>query len=139
MIVESDKIAHLRYVVTRNWEQLPHISDEHPDLDIFVAGEDYEEMLSLAEPYYDVRTQGDGYYPKYIEEKLLDVPREYKGFKVPGPEAYFLSLYYHNAVHKKGDPYGERLRDIFLSWINPTRPFDAGVNFYDSSLNPYEF
>lgn len=122
------EIQSFNYVVQRNWEP----DDKHDDLDLFVSNEDYKAVKAICDKYelIDLRTPGDGYYPEEIEDELLDNPRFVDGMKVPSLKAHFLSLYYHNAVHKQGNPYGEKLRKLFLEIYKPVRCQDAGVEYY---------
>jgi len=120
------------YVVQRNWEELPDLDPDHPDLDLFVSNEDYEEVLLLTKefPWIDLRHPGDGYYPEDIEDMLLLSTEVYNGWKIPEPFIHFISLYYHNAVHKKDNPYEDKLRQLFLEVYPPTEPDDKGVGYY---------
>lgn len=126
----AEEIKHLDYVVQRNWDGLP--DDMGGDLDIFVSNKDFPELSLIADKYWpeliDIRQPGDGYYPQEIEVELLKDVRFHHGFKIPSKRAHFLSLYYHNAVHKD-HKYDEYLRDCFLTCFNPTRPEDKGVNY----------
>lgn len=126
------EIRDTKYVVQRNWEHLPESTEKHNDLDIFVCEEDrhFVEALSKNYPMIDVRYPGDGYYPPEIEKLLLEDRRELNGFWIPSEKAHFLSLYYHNLVHKQNDPYCEELKEIFLSWMPPTRCIDQGVGYF---------
>jgi len=125
-------LAPFNYVVQRNWQDLPDLDPDHPDLDLFVAEEDYNDCLLVTQEYgfIDLRHPSDGYYPPYISQLMLIDRREHNGWAIPNKKAYFLSLYYHDAVHKKDNPYKTELRRAFLDWINPTEPDDKGVNYY---------
>lgn len=127
-MIVPEKIKHLDYVVQRNWEG----ETGHDDLDLFVSLEDADEMLAIVgdDPLVDVRFPGDGYYPVGIERFLLLEPAEYKGWKIPNPFAHFISLYYHNAVHKDTDPYKDKLRQLFFEVFPPVEPDDKGVGYY---------
>lgn len=123
-----EKIEHLNYVIQRNWV----IDQEHPDLDLFVSSEDKWEMLEIVKQYdlVDVRFPGDGYYPDYVCYELLQGRRKQDGFYIPSKKAYFLALYYHNAVHKPDNPYAEELKRAFLDWLPAQRCEDEGVGYY---------
>lgn len=128
-----EKIKDLHYVVQRNWDT------QGGDLDLFVSREDYEKLDKIVDEYelpelVDIRTEGDGYYPEEIERELLDGCRFYKGMKIPTPKAHFLSLYYHNFVHKKEGKYDKVLKYLFFEAFPPVQPNDSGVA-YDS--HPY--
>lgn len=129
----ADKLEDLHYVVQRNWSKLP--DDMEGDLDLFVSNADFDKLDKIIDQtdfadLVDIRTGGDGYYPREIEQKLLEGFRWSGGFKVPTEEAHFLSLYYHDAVHKNGAKYKDFLKDVFLTWINPVEPNDKGVSYY---------
>ena len=113
------EIRDLHYVVQRHWGNLPNgFVKGHLDIDLFVSGRDYEKLLIIAKKYpeipIDVRSPGDGYYPFDIGIALLTnrLLKE-RIFWVPNPKAHFLSLYYHNLVHKENNPYGKKLEEIF--------------------------
>lgn len=126
-------IKPLNYVVQRNFEKLPE--DMQGDLDVFVSKKDFPVLDRIVDLFdnpelVDIRTPGDGYYPPEIEKELLRDVREVNGVKVPNPKAHFLSLYYHNAVHKKEDKYSEKLKELFKEWIKPIKPADEGVGYH---------
>lgn len=127
-----EALAPFNYVVQRNWQTLPELDPIHPDLDLFVAEEDYDDCLLVTKeyPWIDLRHPSDNYYPQYISQLMLVDRRNHEGWAIPSPKAYFLSLYYHNAIHKTNDPYNKELRRAFLDWIPATKPDDPGVNFY---------
>ena len=130
------EIRDLHYVVQRHWENLPNgFVKGHPDIDLFVSGIDYEKLLIIAKKYpeipIDVRSPGDGYYPFDIGIALLTnrVLKE-RIFWVPNPKAHFLSMYYHNLVHKKNNSYGKDLEEIFKEAYTPVHCEDPGVGYY---------
>lgn len=132
MVEELRKeLEKFNYVVQRNWEPLPELDPVHPDLDLFVSEEDYNDCLLITQqyPFIDLRRPSDNYYPPYIADRMLLDRREYNGWKIPSKEAYFLSLYYHDTVHKKDNPYKETLKSAFKDWIPPTKPEDPHVQF----------
>ena len=127
-----EEILELDYVVQRNWEELPFVS-ENDDVDLFVS-EENKEIVEIAvrrcHAKIDIRSIGDGYYPNEICEMLLKNKRGEKGFYIPSKEAYFISLFYHAHVQKKENKYQEELKRAFLDWIPPTRPKDEGVGYF---------
>lgn len=131
-----ESIKHLDYVVMRNWRELPAEMDyDHPDLDIMVSVEHFEEMKLLCPDWVDLRTPTDGYFPLEIAYPLLKERRDFRNFFIPSPQYYFLSLYYHATVHKAEDKFGlyrKELRRAFLEWMKPVRCEDKGVGFYDT-------
>jgi len=130
------EIRGLHYVVQRNWENLPDgITKEHPDIDLFVSEKDKKKLLSVIKKYpefpADVRSPQDNYYPFEIGIALLTNRIIKEGlFWVPNPKAHFLSLYYHNLVHKENNPYGKDLEKIFKKAYPPVRCIDQGVGYY---------
>jgi len=129
------EIRDLHYVVQRHWENLPRgFVKGHPDLDLFVSEKDNEKLSSIAKKYpeipIDVRSLGDGYYPFDIGIALLTgrLMKE-RIFWIPNPKAHFLSLYYHNLVHKENNPYGKELDEIFKGAYPPVRCEDPGVGY----------
>lgn len=124
-----------KYVVQRNFHQLPELDKEHPDLDLFVCEEQANELkLALKElDWVDVRCPSDNYYPDSIANLLLSDRKEHKsGFMVPNATAYFFSLYYHNITHKKDNPYQKELNNVFRYLFPPVKCSDEGVGYYDS-------
>lgn len=128
-----EEIKDFNYVVQRNWEELPQGDTDHPDLDIFVSLDDFNavDLISKNYQFIDVRTEGDGYYPPKIEEMLLDGKTKcLKGYPIPNTFAHFMSLYYHNMVHKEDDPYKEKLEGLFKELYGVTKCIDEGVGYY---------
>lgn len=127
-------ISHLNYVVQRNWDFLPEsmIVGNHDDLDLFVSDEDRAELELLIKGYekIDCRSPQDNYYPQEISEELLSDRIKFNDFWIPNNYAHFFSLFYHNAVHKKDNPYGEKLKELFLEEFPPVRCTDGGVGYY---------
>jgi hypothetical protein len=122
-----------KYVVQRNWQNLPNSIevDGHNDLDLFVSDDDYNEVVLLTKSFdfIDVRCPADNYYPPDISLLLLTDRQEYKGFYIPFDTAYFLALYYHNIVHKQGNPYEKELARTFLRMFPPVKCRDVGVGY----------
>lgn len=130
----AGQIKHLDYVVQRNWFNLPGSCEwnGHEDLDLFVSDKDRPELEEILK-YHDLvdcRSKSDGYYPPELSDLLLEEKRDFNGFNIPSKEAYFLSLYYHNAVHKNTDPYKDELKRAFLDIFPPTKCTDNGVGYY---------
>lgn len=129
------EIRDLHYVVQRHWENFPEgLVEGHPDIDLFVSEKDNEEILNIVKKYpripIDVRSPEDGYYPFEIGMALLtDRVIKERMFWVPNPKAHFLSLYYHNLVHKGNNPYGKDLEKIFKEAYPPVRCSDQGVGY----------
>ena len=125
----------VRYVVLRNFEEMPeslHV-DAHADVDVLT--DDYPEMARIlnarrhvrciprsggphwvpiagTDLWFDLRFVGDDYYDPRWAQTLLD-RRVWnaKGFFTPSAEDYFESLAYHTVVHKRAfaPDYGPRL------------------------------
>ena len=128
----------VRYIVMRNFEELPHCLHvgAHEDVDILTA--DYREMLAVMNAYpnvrciprwggpfwvriadedvwFDVRYVGDNYYdPRWAQEMVERRVRQPGGFYSPNEEDYFESLAYHAIVHKRefSDDYKQRLASM---------------------------
>lgn len=132
------EIRSLHYVVQRHWDELPGgFIEGHPDIDLFVSEKDKEELSSIAEKYHeipiDVRFPGDGYYPLEIGIAMLTGRIMKEGiFWIPSSEAHFLSMYYHNLIHKENNPYGKKLDEIFKQAYVPVRCDDSGVGFFNA-------
>jgi hypothetical protein len=125
----------VRYIVLRNFEEMPdslHV-DAHADVDLLT--DDYPGLARVLnarrhvrciprsggphwvriggnDVWFDLRFVGDDYYDPRWARALLDRrvwnPR---GFFTPSPEDYFESLAYHAVVHKRAfaPDYGHRL------------------------------
>jgi hypothetical protein len=130
------EIKDLNYVVQRNWELLPEgFVEGHEDLDLFTTEKDKPKLLEIAKKYpeikIDIRSYSDWYYPPNIGTQLLtNRVLEKDLFWIPNDFAHFISLYYHDWVHKGGGYYTEKLRDIFIKIYTPTKCKDEGVGFY---------
>jgi hypothetical protein len=125
----------VRYLVLRNFEEMPeslHV-DAHADVDVLT--DDYPELARVlnarrhvrciprwggphwvriagTEVWFDLRFVGDGYYDPTWARALLDRRvRHANGFFTPSDEDYFESLAYHAVVHKRmfAPDYGQRL------------------------------
>ncbi len=125
----------VRYVVLRNFEQLPHCLHvgSHEDVDMLTG--DYPEAIRVmnARPnvrclprwggphwvnisgedmWFDVRFVGDRYYdPKWAADILERRAWNEGGFYSPSAEDYLETLAYHAVVHKRefAPDYGPRL------------------------------
>ena len=133
------KIRNYDYVVQRNFQNLPesYVVGAHDDLDLFCADEYKAAMLLIISEHpefkIDVRSEKDKYYPQEIGDMLLEKRKMIgKYIYIPNSRGHFFSLYYHNAVHKKDNPYGEKLKELFLETFHPVKCTDDGVGFYAS-------
>ena len=131
-----EEIKELHYVVQRNWENLPDgFTEGHEDLDLFVSKKDREKIVDIALKYpklkIDIRSFLDDYYPENIGRALLtERILEKDLFWIPNTMAHFMSLYYHNLVHKEGNPYKKKLEEIFKETFPPVRCKDEGVGYF---------
>lgn len=130
----ADKIKFLDYVVMRKWESLP-IVEKDEDVDFFVTVQDYKELDRIVGEYlpdhkYDIRTPRDHYFGTRVNHLMLRNRNKYKGFWIPNPHAHFISLYFHNLVHKGDHRYDKELEQIFWDWSQPREPDDKGVGFH---------
>lgn len=131
-----DEIKGFNYVVQRNWENLPfsYEVNGHGDLDLFSTDDDKRRIEYVLQNYpeilCDVRSPEDNYYPEKIANLLLATREEDDGFFIPAPMAAFLALYYHNSVHKQGNPYGPKLNEMFNEMFPPVRCKDEGVGYF---------
>lgn len=133
-MIDPKTINHLNYVVQRNWDNLPtsFVVDGHDDLDLYVSEEDREELEEIIgnRDDVDIRSPLDDYYPDSIQDRLLQDRRTFNGFWIPSKESHFLSLYYHNVVHKDNNPYERVLKRLFLDIHSPRPCVDKGVGYY---------
>lgn len=132
-------IKHLNYVVQRNWDNLPEscLVGTHVDLDLFVSEGDRAALEQILERFpdvevmTDVRSPKDDYYPSYIGVQMLTFTEWHNDIvSVPNEQEHFESLFYHNAVHKNDNPYGDKLKELFLSIHPPVQCKDGGVGYY---------
>lgn len=124
-----------KYVVMRNWENLPYKVETgiHSDLDLLVYDlEHFLEVYPQLEPdyplprvrykltfdsgefiYLDARHVGDGYYPTNFQENMLNT-REWNknGFWTPNPIHHRIGLVYHVVHHKNANTYPNFLGEI---------------------------
>lgn len=139
----AKEIKELDYVVMRNWDKLPPSGD----IDFYVDPWDYEALRDACrkhlgdERWFDIRTEGEDYYSSEIESELLFDKRWHVGedhqwgFWIPSAKAHFLSLYYHQLVHKGDRRYQETLDKAFWAWHKPIQANDAGVGYHDPNRN----
>lgn len=124
-----------KYVVMRNWENLPYKVETgiHSDLDLLVYDFDhFHELFPQLERVYpkprvqyklyldsgefiqmDIRSVGDGYYPEQFQVNMLNT-REWNknGFWTPNPIHHRLGLAYHAVHHKNGNNYANYLGPV---------------------------
>ena len=129
-----ERVADLNYCVQRGFGGLPEGLELQADLDLFVDVKDLQLLEEVVQNAglsikVDIRYKGDGYYPDYICDKLLEGTRELRGMKIPSAEAYFLSLFYHSQVHGREQKYSKELKRSFLEWIEPVEQLDKGVKY----------
>tara|TARA_Y100000310_G_C20699773_1_gene828605 strand:- start:349 stop:945 length:597 start_codon:yes stop_codon:yes gene_type:complete len=140
-----------KYVVLRNWDNLPDKADlgPHGDLDLLVANKDavvallkgkattstpnrvqFKIDIGNSFQMVDVRFLGDDYYPSSWELKMLcDRIMHPQGFYIPNPQDYFWSLLYHAVIHKPtiAEDYQNKLRGMSYAmypWLVDYLRFD---------------
>ena len=125
--------ATVKYVVVRNFENLPNkfVSEKHNDIDILTdqleqikitakakrAFEDehptlYTVRIGNEDILFDFKHVGDQYFdPKWSKDILNHRVLSQHGFYIPCEEDYFYSLLYHVLLHKQKitDDYVEKL------------------------------
>jgi hypothetical protein len=147
----------VRYIVMRNFEDLPDSYVVGPHLDVDLLTDNYFELVRLlnarplhksmpkwggrflgkvdgSDVLFDLRFIGDGYYDKAWAQRLLE-RRNWQagGFFGPAADDYFESLAYHAIVHKQGlaEDYRERLQqmaeDLGRSDWNASELADFGI------------
>lgn len=124
-----------KYVVLRNYEELPErfVVGSHGDIDLLVESLDevvallgleketesdlrvryYVTLASGEDIYFDLRSLADGYYDecwsrRILERRCLDD----LGFYVPDAESFCFALMYHALIHKRhvAEDYYPKLR-----------------------------
>ncbi len=155
-----------KYVVMRNWENLPYKVETgiHSDLDLLLYDLDhFLELFPHLEREYphprvrfkltfesgeyvflDARSVGDGYYPVEFQEAML-ATREWNtnGFFTPNPLHHRIGLAYHVVHHKNANTYPNFLGSISVSKLLETlkqNPELSWVEPDDKSVgrfNPY--
>jgi hypothetical protein len=124
---ELNQHQNLKWVVMRNFEEMPHniTIDEHLDVDLLVN--DYYLVKSILDGssatkqtyenggnrilnyvtinnnkvLFDFRSVGDNYYDKNFQIKMLNTRIKHpNGFYIPNEENHFYSLIYHSIIHK---------------------------------------
>lgn len=129
-----------KYVVMRNWENLPHNVETgiHSDLDLLLYDlEHFLEIFPGLEREYpaprvrfkltfesgefvflDARSVGDGYYPDSFQEAMLKT-RVWNpaGFWTPNPIHHRIGLVYHAVHHKGANTYPNFLGDVTVAQL----------------------
>lgn len=123
------------YVILRNFECIPneYTIEGHGDIDLLVDNLDeivyltnakkvfledcrvhYSIMIQNKEVLFDFRYLGDNYYPREIQQRLLDTRIFERCFYRPYGEMYFYTLLYHALIHKPifSSDYRKRLKDL---------------------------
>lgn len=124
---ELNKHPNLKWIVMRNFEDMPHkvTIDEHLDVDLLVS--DYYLVKSILDGssatddryengnnrilnyvtidnkkvLFDFRFVGDNYYDKKLEQEMLNTRIIHpNGFYVPNNEIHLYTLIYHALIHK---------------------------------------
>jgi len=140
-----------KYVVLRNWANLPEKADlgPHGDLDLLVADKNAVVALLKGKPttetpnrvqfkvdigdsfqMVDVRFLGDDYYPSNWQLQILcDRIKHPSGFFISKPMDYFWSLLYHAVIHKPqiAEDYQNKLRGMAYAmypWLVDYLRFD---------------
>lgn len=136
------------YAILRNYESLPNeiYEKDHNDIDIICDSLDDVKYVLNAEPvfeeeyrvhykvkvenriaYFDLRSIGDNYYYKPMEEKILN-ERVYneKGFYTLNKENYFYSLLYHALIQKLDfkEDYKKKLNEMNVEELKPEMPME---------------
>ena len=124
---ELNKHPKLKWVVMRNFENMPHniLIDEHLDVDILVndyflvkaildatsaTNNRYDDgknrilnyvTINKKQVLFDFRFVGDNYYDKKLQQDMLDTRIKHtNGFYIPNNEMHLYSLIYHAIIHK---------------------------------------
>lgn len=144
---ELNKYPQLKWIVMRNFEQMPDniTIDEHLDIDLLVndyylvksildgdsaTNNRYEDGKNRILNYvtinnknvlFDFRSTGDGYYDRKIQQDMLMKRIEHpNGFYIPNKEMHLYSLIYHAIIHKS---------NISPTYLKVFRQY--GLNDYD--------
>lgn len=125
----------IKYVVLRNFEELPHSfkTGFEGDIDILVEDKNEIELISNANKispqnfgrrfsllvngkkiHFDFRYIGDGYFDEKWEKEIISKRIFSNGIFVPDENNHFYSLLYHCLIHKKSMPesHVKKLREI---------------------------
>lgn len=124
---ELNKYPELKWVVMRNFEDMPDniTIDEHLDVDLLVndyflvknildsfsaTNNRYEDgkyrilnyvTINNKKVLFDFRSIGDNYYDKKLQQDMLDSRIKHpNGFYIPNKEIHLYSLIYHAIIHK---------------------------------------
>lgn len=155
-----------KYVVLRNWENLPyHVeTGPHSDLDLLVYDlEHFLELFPDLERVYpaprvqfklhldngeyiqlDARYLGDDYYPYEFEENILRT-REWNtnGFYTPNPIHHRIGLAYHAVHHKNFNAYPNYLGKLTVKELFETLKSNINISWVEPEdpsvgrFNPY--
>lgn len=124
---ELNKYSNLKWVVMRNFEDMPNniTIDEHLDVDLLVndyylvktildgssaTSQRFEDgnfrilnyvNINKTKVLFDFRSVGDNYYDKTLQEDMLNTRIKHpNGFYIPNKEMHMYSLIYHAIIHK---------------------------------------
>ena len=124
---ELNKHPKLKWVVMRNFEDMPDniTIDEHLDVDLLVSdyylvktildgtsarNNRYEDgkyrilnhvNINKKKVLFDFRSIGDNYYDKKLQQDMLNTRIKHpNGFYIPNKEMHLYSLIYHAIIHK---------------------------------------
>ena len=124
---ELNKHPKLKWVVMRNFEDMPDniTIDEHLDVDLLVSdyylvktildgtsatNNRYEDgkyrilnnvTINKKKVLFDFRSVGDNYYDKKLQQDMLNTRIKHpNGFYIPNKEMHLYSLIYHAIIHK---------------------------------------
>lgn len=125
---ELNKHSKLKWVVMRNFEDMPDniTIDEHLDVDLLVndyylvksildgssaTASSYDDgknrilnyvIINNKKVLFDFRSIGDNYYDKKLQQDMLDTRIKHSnGFYIPNKEIHLYSLIYHAIIHKE--------------------------------------
>lgn len=125
-----------RYVVLRNFENMPHSFHLGPHADIDLLSDSFEEIKRITNgksvfskkyrvqcmvdidgqpTQFDFRFVGDEYYDINWEKHILENRKMQNGVYVPNEEEYKYMILYHALIHKRviAEDYVERLDQMF--------------------------
>lgn len=151
------------YAILRNYESLPNdiYEKEHNDIDIICNSLEDVKYILNAEPtqkekyrvqykvkvenkiaFFDLRSIGDNYYYKQMEEKILN-ERQYneKGFYTLNKENYFYSLLYHAIIQKLDftEDYKKKLIQMKVEKLDIQMPLEDYIQILKKWMIKNEF
>lgn len=151
------------YAILRNYESLPNeiYEKDHNDIDIICNSLEDVKYILNAEPtqkeeyrvqykvkvenkiaFFDLRSIGDNYYYKQMEEKILN-EREYneKGFYTLNTENYFYSLLYHAIIQKLDftEDYKKKLIQMNVEKLDIQMPLEDYIQILKKWMIKNEF